>query len=254
MSDEIEAIKESAKATQEVAKATGKGIDAVQSVGKFVSKIVGGTLEQGMGIWEDKLKYKRFENQLEYINKISQKQKALGLTNQNARPISMKLGIPLIEAASLEENEKLRELWANLTINSINEDSAFTLERAFIVVLEQITEVEAEILKKIYSHQRYDRTLNNSIETVDLPHSIVCTTKKTDLVQSFKDGLDGVEKPPPRKILEPSTEVQLALSNLSRLQCVKLAATFGEEGFGIIHPTIFGERLFDAVTLLVPSD
>ena len=253
MPEEIEALKESAKATQEVAKAAGKGIDAAQKIGKFVSRVVGGTLEQGMGIWEDKLKYKRFNNQLEYVNKISEKQKALGLTNQHTKPISMKLGIPLIEAASLEENEELRELWANLTVNSINKDSAFTLEKSFIVVLEQITELEAEILIKIYSYQRYDKTLNNEIETVNLPSSLVCGSGKIDFVQSFQDGLNGIEKPPPREKLEPSIEVQLALSNLSRLQCVKLAMTVGAERFGIVYPTLFGERLFDAVTLIMPK-
>ena len=165
----------------------------------------------------------------------------------------MKLGIPLIEAASLEENEKLRELWVNLTVNSINKDSAFALERAYIAVLEQITELEAEILIKIYSHQRYDKTLNNKIETVNLPSRLVCVTEKTNLLKSFQEGLDGVDRPTPREVLEPSTEVQLALSNLSRLQCVKLVLTFGEEGFGIVHPTLFGEKLYDAVTLIAPK-
>lgn len=52
-------VSESAKAVQEVAKATGKAIDTTQKFGGFISRYVAGPLEQGMGIFEDKLKYMR---------------------------------------------------------------------------------------------------------------------------------------------------------------------------------------------------
>ena len=50
---------EELKAVTEVAKATGKAIDASREVGWFISKFIAGPLKQGMGIIEDKLKYHR---------------------------------------------------------------------------------------------------------------------------------------------------------------------------------------------------
>ena len=57
-------VNETAKAVQEVAKTTGKAIDAAQNFGGFFSKYVSGSVEQGMGIFEDKLKYMRWERQV----------------------------------------------------------------------------------------------------------------------------------------------------------------------------------------------
>ena len=53
---------ESAKAVQEVAITAGKAIDVTQKFGGFISQYIAGTLEQSMGIFEDKLKYMRWEN------------------------------------------------------------------------------------------------------------------------------------------------------------------------------------------------
>jgi hypothetical protein len=51
MTEESEAIKETVKAAQEIAKASGKAIDAGSKFGDFISKYVAGSLEQAMGIY-----------------------------------------------------------------------------------------------------------------------------------------------------------------------------------------------------------
>ena len=60
---------ETAKAIQEVAKTTGKAIDASEKFGTFFSRFAQGSLEQCMGIFEDKLKYMRWERQLRLIKR-----------------------------------------------------------------------------------------------------------------------------------------------------------------------------------------
>lgn len=253
MSEELETLKESAKAAQEVAKTAGKGIDAAEKFGSFISGIVGGTLEQGMGIWKDKLKYKRYENQLIFLDSIEKKKQELGIDNHQVENITMKLGIPLFEGASLEDNTYLQDLWANLTINSINKESGFSLERSYIFALEQITELEARILITIYSEQNYENGLLHKIETAKLPESIVHSIDTVDFTKNLDDAIAGkvVETSPPEE--EPSTDIKLALSNLARLQCIKLVGTFGEEMFSVVHPTLFGERLHNSVTLTDPQ-
>lgn len=49
-------MSEEAKAVQEVAKASGQLIEAGREFGKFMSRYIGGTVEQAVGIFEDKLK------------------------------------------------------------------------------------------------------------------------------------------------------------------------------------------------------
>ncbi len=63
-------MSEESKAIEEVAKTTGKAIDASRELGGFLSKYVGGSLEQAMGIVEDKLKYLRFERKVRLMDDL----------------------------------------------------------------------------------------------------------------------------------------------------------------------------------------
>ncbi len=47
-------MEEESKAVQEVAKTTGKAIDAAREAGGFIARFIVGSLEQGMGIFEDR--------------------------------------------------------------------------------------------------------------------------------------------------------------------------------------------------------
>jgi hypothetical protein len=61
MSDESEALRESAKAIQEVAKASGKAIDAGREAGGWLGRVIGNPLEQAGSYIADRVKTKRIE-------------------------------------------------------------------------------------------------------------------------------------------------------------------------------------------------
>jgi hypothetical protein len=52
-------IEETAKATGEVAKAAGKGIDALSGLGNFFERIFGRALEEAGGILADSIRFRR---------------------------------------------------------------------------------------------------------------------------------------------------------------------------------------------------
>ena len=111
MNEETEAVKETAKAVQETAKAaqeiaktTGKVIDVGQRFSSFISRYIFGSLEQGMGIVEDKLKYMRWERQYRFMEKVEEYMTSIGI-EKPTKPIPLKLAIPLLEAASLEDDD-----------------------------------------------------------------------------------------------------------------------------------------------------
>jgi hypothetical protein len=54
-------MEDESKAIQAIAKTTEKGIEAATKVGGFLAKFISGPLEQGIGIFEDKLRYLRWE-------------------------------------------------------------------------------------------------------------------------------------------------------------------------------------------------
>lgn len=233
MSNE-DALTESAKAVQEVAKTTGKAIDVGQKFGSFISQYISGTLEQGMGIFEDKLKYMRWERQLRLMQRSEILMQEIGL-DRPTRQIPLKLAIPLLEAASLEDDDFLQDLWAKLLVNAANIECKVSLQRAYISILEQLTSLEAHMLLKIYS-LTYDPALHKGIITGTLPSDAVISVSEND---------DG-------SLPEPSKEVKLALSNLARLGCIRIEPTWnGDEYFHKIQPTILGKSFFEACTLAI---
>ena len=214
-------LEETAKATQEVAKTTNTAIETTRDFGNYMSQFFTPPLEQVSELITDKLKYYTWSNKLNLMSKAKKKMDKLGLHAQNTIPL--KLGIPLLEAASLEEDDKLQELWANLLVNS---STGFSLERSYISVLEQMSWLETNILMKIYKtispHEQYDDIL---------------LTLNTEEI--FDDLI---------KIGISEYDIKLAFSNLTRLQCILRVVTYGGgENFKRIHTTIFGRTLFESI-------
>jgi Abortive infection alpha len=227
-------ITESAKAVQEVAKVTGKVVDAGQKFGGFIAQFVAGPIEQGMGIFEDKLKYMRWERQVRLMQRANQLMQEIGLS-QPSRPIPLKLAVPLFEAASLEDDDYLQDLWARLLVNAANARSQITLQRAYISVLEQLTPLEATILLKIYTLP-YDETRHDGIEVGNLPSEVAV----------------GKDDEKHGDLAEPPEEVRLALANLARLGCIAFPKSWGGgEFFETVNPTLFGKSFVEACTLQV---
>jgi len=233
MTEETEAVKETAKAAQEIAKTTGKAIDASQKFGGFVSRYISGPLEQGMGIFDDKLKYMRWERQMRLMEKASEYMASLGI-EAPTKPIPLKLAIPLLEAASLEDDDYLQDLWTKLLVNSSIEGSPIDLNRSYIDILERLSHLEANILSVIYGLPE-DELKNKSILTGNLPDSV-----------EIKDE-NNKEEPK-----QPSKEVTLALANLARLGCISLPTTWGGgEIFSTIYPAVMGRSLVEICTLKI---
>jgi hypothetical protein len=201
-------LEETAKATQEVAKTTNTAIKTIKDFGNYMSKFLTPPLEQVSELITDKLKYYTFSNQLNLMKKAQEKMDELGLSPKNTIPL--KLGIPLLEAASLEDDDRLQELWANLLVNS---STSFSLERSFISVLEQLSPLEAKILIMIYKED-------------DI------SDKECDMKKIFN------------KLRITEDSFALALSNLRRLGCIDYLNSLSGE---IYSRMLFGAKLYEAV-------
>ncbi len=174
----------------------------------------------------------RWERQLRLMQRADQMLKEIGLT-QPTRHIPLKLAIPLLEAASLEDDDYLQDLWAKLLVNAANGASSATLQRAYISVLEQLTPLEAAILQKIYALP-YDQTRHEGVEVGKLP------------VEAAVGKDDGKQDQLP----EATEDIRLALANLARLGCIGIQKSWGGgELFKIVNPTLLGKSFVEACTL-----
>jgi hypothetical protein len=227
-------MSEESKAIEEVAKASGKAVDAARELGGFLSKYVGGSLEQAMGIVEDKLKYLRWERQIRLVDRADQFLKERGLS-QPSRKVPLQVAIPLIQGGSLEEDDSLQDRWAALLVNAADAASDTEVRRAFISILEDITPLDALLLEKIYS----------STVVPDLEAEI-WTTFLPDHVTDTKPGQEN---------LRPPNHVEVSLGNLARLGLITTAIVWGGfEIFSCVHRTTLGREFVKAITSAKTSD
>jgi|CXWL01.1.fsa_nt_gi hypothetical protein len=163
---------EQAKAAGEIAKATGKGIDAAREAGGFFAKYIDGSLEQAMGILEDRLKFIRWEKKLHLLKKADTILKRQG-PSLTRRPVPLKLAIPILEDGSLEEDESLQDIWAQLLANAADARSGIEVRRAFLSILKDLSPLDASNLLKIY--EAPDPRTFNAIDITGLPEIAIAT-------------------------------------------------------------------------------
>lgn len=225
-----EPVIEGAKAVQEIAKATGKGIDAAREAGGFIAKYIHGPLEQATGIWTDKLKYTRWERQVTLMHRANAKMAELGLS-EPIHALPLKIAIPILQEGSMEEDDYLQDRWANLLVNA---SSGVEVRATYISMLRDMTSLDVQILARIYSYPdepgRVQAVLIN-----DLPAS-------TRLLEPGEQV--SYEHP------NLPQEVALSVENLVRLGCIKPAEGFaGAIHYGCMLYTVLGRGFVAACTL-----
>ena len=146
MNDEIS---ESAKAIQEVAKVTRTSIEATQRLGSFVARVTNESIEAVTGILADKLRFMRWERQLRLRDRCLEIMRERGI-DEHFQLVPPKLALPIVENASLEEDDELQDLWANLLASALDPNFEGRIRTAFIDILKQLEAADIRILYTIF--------------------------------------------------------------------------------------------------------
>ncbi|MCG8505382.1 MAG: DUF4393 domain-containing protein [Sphingomonadales bacterium] len=152
MSDETEAVTESAKAIKEVAKTGGKLIDAASDAGRFFKAVMGDLVTDGVGLVSDRLKYYRIERAILLAAKTQKRLEDRGITN--VRIVSPKIALPIIEKATIEDDESLHTRWANLLANAMDPNFGGQVKRRYVSILSDIEPIDAHILDVVVGEYR----------------------------------------------------------------------------------------------------
>jgi hypothetical protein len=158
-------ITESAKAAQEAAKTVRTGIEATQQLGRFVSRITTEPLDTVMGILNDKLQFMRWERKLRLAERGRELLRERGIEGP-LRPVPFKLAVPIVENASLEDNNELQDLWANLLASAVDPKFDGLVRSAYIDIIKQFEVVDVHLLNAVYEsyHQWLEERLRGGKE------------------------------------------------------------------------------------------
>ncbi len=153
MSDEIEAVTETAKAVQEVAKTGRALIEPGTDLAKYVARVLGTIPEDVVGfLVGDPLHELRQHTLTGILRAVFEKLRKRGV--ETAKPIRPGPGKEAFEAASLETDETLQDMWAELLANAMDPNKDTSLRRVFIETLKQFEPIEALVLQKIAQSER----------------------------------------------------------------------------------------------------
>lgn len=125
--------------------ATAKGIDLARDLGRFFGKILGPAAEHIGGAVGDWAKFYRYKNLLRIGDKVEAIHRQRQLDGKTI-PISPRYAIPLIEHASVEDDDAIQEKWAALIANATDPGRAINLQKMYIEVLSSLEPLDAKVL------------------------------------------------------------------------------------------------------------
>lgn len=122
--------------------------DTVLKKGEGLLKTLFGPAFQEVGeSFADRVRLRRFNNQLEIFSKASDKLREKGLS---AKPIALKHLVPLLDLSSLEEEPSIQNKWANVIANLAAFDSLEVFNKNCIELLNRLSPAELLLLDTLY--------------------------------------------------------------------------------------------------------
>lgn len=192
---------------KEIAKTTGKALEVLEKVGGFIATVLGDACRELGASIHDWAKFYRYKNLLKIQDKVIQIQRGRNVEGKSI-PIQLSIGIPLIEAASLEEDDLLQQKWAALIANATDPNKKEVVKKSFIDILSSMDSTDALVLDWL-SSQGWNNTLGN-ITTDEIAE----------------------------KVNIDETEVKISMSNLNRLGLIDfdVPTTVGAIDISLLSP------------------
>lgn len=124
-----------------------------------IGKILGYPFKEIGGIIGDPIRYLRIKILINLFNKFK---KLLEDNNIEPQKIPLKILSPLLESASLEEDDSLSDRWTALLVSASNPTTSKNVQPAFVEILKTLTPIEAKILDDIYNNS--EKTAQGTIQ------------------------------------------------------------------------------------------
>jgi Abortive infection alpha len=219
----VKSMADAAKATAETA---GKALE--QTAGYM--KALESPFRHFVGFYDDKLQFRRWKNQILLLEQAGAILREKGM-QKLTREIPLKFGVRLLESASLEEDDELRNKWARLLVNAGDSSTAMDIHIAYVEVLSGMSAFDVKNLATMakVSLEAPKMEYLPVVETGNLPFSAKLQDEQSNESAAV------------------SEEVGVSLANLARLGCVSPASGWGGIAiFKLMTVTYLGRSLYRA--------
>ena len=189
----------------------------------FLNRLLGPTVDETGQLLADKVRYRRFRNQVRIVEGARKLVMEVGLT---PKPVSLQTLVPLVEKASLEEDPSVQQMWSTLLAKAATADSRDGLHRLCVEVLSSISPKEALILRHI--HAEYEKKRPELLESLRKWNAV-----RMDI---YADSLAFRPNTLYREANVGDEDGDLLLDNLLRLNILKWEVPEVEDG-QTVHPS-----------------
>jgi hypothetical protein len=217
---------EVSRAAQKIARAAGDYEAAIREFGQFVGRVIDYPAQHAGGLFGDAFYYARVELATRMIRHFDRLVSEQNVTNQ--RKVSFRIAYPILHAASVEDDEGIQHIFAQLLANAVNADSGVDVQKAFVEAVRMMSPLEAQILAKLVDVPDAFKDESQMIATAGLPDNYI-------------------SQPPGEQIPDPPEPVAIAVSSLVRNGCLAAAGTWdGGSSIATVSVTPFGTALIKA--------
>jgi Abortive infection alpha len=141
---------EQAKAAQEKWKAVQKGLELTERTGEFLGKAFGPAVDAVGGLLGDQLRYWRAKNLDRLAEKWCNHLTARGVDPVTARSLPFGEAYRVLEAASMEEDEDVQDLWARLLASAMDPARQTGIKKFYIDLLKSFGPAEAAFIDLLW--------------------------------------------------------------------------------------------------------
>lgn len=198
-----------AKAVEETAKLGQQIVQTGDKACSFVASILKEPLQELTCMATDNLRLRRLRRLDAMSDEVHEILDRLGVVD--TRQVPPKVALPLLDAASLEDDPDLQKLWNELLANAMNPAFANEIPVAYVEVLKGMSPRDAKLLAKLYKLAA-DEGSNSIAECTEIGF------RKGPLCEDQNITPDDFE---------------LSVMNLRRLQCVGSYILKAKAGKGI---------------------
>lgn len=162
-----------------------KGLELAK---EFLGKLISPTLEEVGLLISDNIKFIRFKNQVRILLKAREYVERKNLT---LAEIPIKILVPLLEKASLENNDFLQDKWAKMLVNMVDSEKNFQ-NQIFPYLLSQISKEEFDELKELLNKEDKLTERKLELEALKVEHDDKYSLKNE--TKSIKKEIEQIEK------------------------------------------------------------
>jgi hypothetical protein len=164
---------------------------AMKPFASLIEKLFGGPVEEIGGMWQDSLKVRRLKRQVKLLEKV---ERIIVEARSEPHRIPDNISIPLLTAATLEDDDTMQERWATLLAAVANSAVPSDAYLSYVAMLAELTPRQACFLDAIYSRSVegaraetdediWPSQVMHELETLAQTFSVICGLSKMSLYE-----------------------------------------------------------------------